>query len=204
MRDTNEFAERIGITQAHLSGVENNKDNPSDSVLQIICNEFNIGRRWPKSGEGEKRIQFMSREEFIEKLPLEDRPESDEKKLLFIFNHPMPKVRDEFFALLRVYHAIIPTCDTPNGFGVLEIQTLELILSVIHDCFDRCNLQVQSLPDKISAVLSIPNKSSISQSVTKYSTLSSSNLGNSSVVKKAFWGMVSTISTSSSTALPQF
>ena len=56
----------------------------------------------------------------------------------------MPKVRDEFFALLRVYHAIIPTCDTPNGFGVLEIQTLELILSVIHDCFDRCNLQVQS------------------------------------------------------------
>ncbi|MBS6700278.1 MAG: helix-turn-helix transcriptional regulator, partial [Clostridiales bacterium] len=31
LRDTNEFAERIGITQAHLSGVENNKDNPSDS-----------------------------------------------------------------------------------------------------------------------------------------------------------------------------
>ena len=62
----------------------------------------------------------MSREEFIEKLPLEDRPESDEKKLLFIFNHPMPKVRDEFFALLRVYHAIISTCDTPNGFGFID------------------------------------------------------------------------------------
>jgi len=145
-----EFAERIGITQAHLSGVENNKDNPSESVLRIICNEFNIGIRWLKLGEGEKIRKLMSKEEFISKLPLKDRPESEESDLLFILMHPISKVREEFFDLSGLYRQIITTCDMPNGFDFLVTQTLDLVLNALHDCFSSCSTQIQLLPDEIN------------------------------------------------------
>lgn len=145
-----QFAEKIGITQAHLSGVESDKDNPSDSVLRIICNEFNIGGRWLKLGEGEKAQPFMSKEKFIAMLPIEDRPLPSESDLLFILNHQIPKVKDEFLNLTVLYRNIVTTCETPCGFDFLAIQTLALILRAVWSCFDNCSNQVRLLPDEIA------------------------------------------------------
>lgn len=145
-----QFAEKIGITQAHLSGVENSKDNPSDSILRIICNEFGVRMRWLKSGEGNQTETIMSREEYIKRLPPENRPEPNETTLNYVLNHPIPKVKEEFFALVNLYADIISTCEMVNGFDFLAIDALGQILNAVEICFCSCNSQVKTMPPKIS------------------------------------------------------
>lgn len=51
-----EFADNINISQAHLSNIENGKDNPSDKLLRVISAEYEISFDWLKTGEGEMTI----------------------------------------------------------------------------------------------------------------------------------------------------
>ena len=47
------FAAKIDISQAHLSNIENGKDNASNKLLRVIASEFNVNYEWLKYGEGE-------------------------------------------------------------------------------------------------------------------------------------------------------
>ena len=47
------FAAKIDISQAHLSNIENGKDNPSNKLLRVIASEFNVNYEWLKYGVGE-------------------------------------------------------------------------------------------------------------------------------------------------------
>lgn len=43
----------LGLSQAHISNIESNKDNPSDKLLMKICAVFNVSFDWLKTGIGE-------------------------------------------------------------------------------------------------------------------------------------------------------
>lgn len=45
-----EFAERIGVTNAHISRMEKRKTIPSESLVKLICKEFSINEEWLKNG----------------------------------------------------------------------------------------------------------------------------------------------------------
>jgi len=45
-----EFAERLGITNAHISKIEKGKTVPSDALIKLICKEFNVNELWLKKG----------------------------------------------------------------------------------------------------------------------------------------------------------
>lgn len=45
------FGERIGITSASLSNIENGKTNPSDQTIRSICREFRVREEWLRDGE---------------------------------------------------------------------------------------------------------------------------------------------------------
>lgn len=47
-----EFASEIGISQTHVSSIENGKDNPSAALLKLICVKFNISEQWLFEGLG--------------------------------------------------------------------------------------------------------------------------------------------------------
>jgi transcriptional regulator with XRE-family HTH domain len=47
------FSQLLGLSQAHVSNIESDKDNPSDKLLRAICTNFNISFEWLKNGEGE-------------------------------------------------------------------------------------------------------------------------------------------------------
>ena len=47
-----EFANELGISQTHISSIENGKENPSNILLKLICVKFNISERWLIDGEG--------------------------------------------------------------------------------------------------------------------------------------------------------
>ena len=59
----NAFAERINVSQQHISRLA--KDGtPSDRTIVDICREFGVNERWLRTGEGEM-LMHLSREEEI-------------------------------------------------------------------------------------------------------------------------------------------
>lgn len=57
------FGERIGITTASLSNIENGKTNPSDQTIRSICREFRVREDWLRSGEGSMYMQLTPDQE---------------------------------------------------------------------------------------------------------------------------------------------
>lgn len=47
------FANILGLSQAHISNIENDNDNPSDKLLKSICTTFKVNFEWLKNGVGE-------------------------------------------------------------------------------------------------------------------------------------------------------
>ena len=41
-----EFARRLGVTSAHISKIESKKTMPSQSLIKLICKEFEISEHW--------------------------------------------------------------------------------------------------------------------------------------------------------------
>lgn len=57
------FGERIGITTASLSNIENGKTNPSDQTIRSICREFRVREEWLRTGEGSMYMQLTPDQE---------------------------------------------------------------------------------------------------------------------------------------------
>lgn len=52
-----QYAEELGISQAHLSGVENGKDNPSMSLIKLVCVKYGISEEWLVDEKGSMFIK---------------------------------------------------------------------------------------------------------------------------------------------------
>ena len=48
-----DFAEKIKLTQGHVSDIENKRKSVSDRVIEIICLKFEINENWLRTGEGD-------------------------------------------------------------------------------------------------------------------------------------------------------
>lgn len=48
-----EFAERIGIKRNTIANYETGRNAPVDSVISLICREFDVREEWIRTGEGE-------------------------------------------------------------------------------------------------------------------------------------------------------
>lgn len=58
------FADRIGVKQNTVATYEIGRNPPTDTVLNLICREFNVSRAWLETGEGEM-FQPMDRDAVI-------------------------------------------------------------------------------------------------------------------------------------------
>ncbi len=47
------FADLVGVSQSHISKIENNQDNPSDRLLQKIIATWDLNKEWVLNGVGE-------------------------------------------------------------------------------------------------------------------------------------------------------
>jgi len=48
-----DVAERLGITQSHLSGVENGSTPTSNLLINAFCSIYNVKNEWLRTGKGE-------------------------------------------------------------------------------------------------------------------------------------------------------
>ena len=51
------FGDKIGIKKASMSAIENNRSNPSNQTVKLICNEFNVSYNWLVDGIGDVFIE---------------------------------------------------------------------------------------------------------------------------------------------------
>lgn len=61
------FAERINVSQQHVSRIAKN-GTPSDRTIADICREFNISETWLRTGEGDPNIRVDEDQEFQDVL----------------------------------------------------------------------------------------------------------------------------------------
>ena len=59
-----EFADRIGIKRNTIANYETGRNEPVDSVIALICREFNVNEDWLRDGTGEMFI-VQTRDEQI-------------------------------------------------------------------------------------------------------------------------------------------
>lgn len=47
------FGKRVGLKQSTITGYETGNRIPLDSVILLICKEFNVNEEWLRDGKGE-------------------------------------------------------------------------------------------------------------------------------------------------------
>lgn len=52
-----EFADKIGMKRNTIANYETGRNDPSASVISLICREFNANEEWIRTGEGEMFTQ---------------------------------------------------------------------------------------------------------------------------------------------------
>lgn len=48
-----EFADKLGISRNNIASYETGKSNLGDSVISLICREFDVNDIWLRTGEGD-------------------------------------------------------------------------------------------------------------------------------------------------------
>lgn len=59
------FAEKLGTSRNNIAGYETGTRIPSDAVVSLICNKFNVSEKWLRTGEGEPFVEKSRREQII-------------------------------------------------------------------------------------------------------------------------------------------
>lgn len=58
-----ELADKLHIKRTNIGNYETGVSSPSDSVIALICREFNVSEEWLKNGTGEMFIPIPVNEE---------------------------------------------------------------------------------------------------------------------------------------------
>lgn len=79
-----QFAQRLGITHAAISILENDKSGISNQTIAFICREFNINENWLRYEEGEMHAPESDEEELgrLVKRLFSARPASFQRALV--------------------------------------------------------------------------------------------------------------------------
>jgi transcriptional regulator with XRE-family HTH domain len=57
------FAERIKVDQSYITRMIKDRGVPSDRVIDIICREFSVNKKWLQTGEGDMFVQLSRSQE---------------------------------------------------------------------------------------------------------------------------------------------
>lgn len=109
-----EFAKSVGVSQSHISKIENNQDEPSDKLIQRILAVWGMDRNWLLYDEGD----FLNEFELTPKTQCLSAINEYEQKY-------GEKTSEELFTMIL---EIIKICETLNYFK--EDKTLEGVMNI--------------------------------------------------------------------------
>ena len=65
------FAEKLGTSRNNIAGYETGTRIPSDAVVSLICNKFNVSEKWLRTGKGEpfaKKSRDQEIREYVDRI----------------------------------------------------------------------------------------------------------------------------------------
>lgn len=101
------FADRIGVKRGAIANYEIGRNIPTDSVVSLICREFNVNELWLREGIGDP-FQVKSRAEEMGELVnnlMQDDEESFRVRLITALLRFDPKSK-HWSALEEIYNAV--------------------------------------------------------------------------------------------------
>lgn len=110
-----EFANRIGVSQSYMSKLfkSDTGSKPSDRLIRIICDEFNVNEEWLRFGTGEMYNQIN--EDTLNKLIKEYNLREADKRILKTYLSLNESNRDAFQKFLEVLATNMANDDTVNN-----------------------------------------------------------------------------------------
>ena len=80
------FADRIGVKQNTVAQYEMGRNIPIDSVISLICREFNVNEDWLRTGQGDMFIKPSRNEEMarLTKMLLNEEEDSFKNRLISV------------------------------------------------------------------------------------------------------------------------
>lgn len=61
-----EFADRLSVKRGAIANYEVGRNEPTDSVVSLICREFNVNEEWLRNGTGEMFIEIDEEDQLME------------------------------------------------------------------------------------------------------------------------------------------
>ncbi len=116
-----EFAKIFGLSHSHISNIENNRENPSETLLLFICSKFNISYEWLKYGEDEKDVvSGYSRVGRINNYNIANR--EFEENFRYMNDDEIADYTDAAFCALQMIRSNFRKDITDNRHGILQAQ----------------------------------------------------------------------------------
>ena len=128
-----EFASRIGIKRNTIANYEAGRNEPIDSVISLICREFNVNEKWLRTGEGEMFAPAPS--SALDALAQERGLTHREYIVLEKFLLLRPEVRADLIDCLMNIAAAINSDDVPAGTPAMPKK--EMTAEELHAELDR-------------------------------------------------------------------
>ena len=95
------FADRIGVKQNTVATYEIGRNPPNDTVINLICREFDVNENWLRTGEGEM-FRKLTRDERIADFVadvLRDEPDSFRKRFISMLS----SLNEDQWKMLEVF-----------------------------------------------------------------------------------------------------
>jgi HTH-type transcriptional regulator/antitoxin PezA len=79
-----EFADRLKISRGNIGSYEVGKSAPSDAVISLICEKFNVNEEWLRTGNGPMEIELARSEKITDFAAdlLKDEEDSYRRRLI--------------------------------------------------------------------------------------------------------------------------
>lgn len=94
-----EFSKALGLTQGHMTSIENGKRNITGRTVMSICRTYNVNEEWLRSGEGE--MFAVAGKNSLKQLIKEYHLDRREAVMLEAFLEMAPKQRRVFTGFLE-------------------------------------------------------------------------------------------------------
>lgn len=128
-----EFADRIGIKRNTIANYESGRNEPIDSVISLICREFNVNEEWLRTGEGEMFAPAPS--SALDALAQERGLTHREYIVLEKFLLLRPEIRADLIDCLMDIAAAINSDNVPAGTPAMPKK--EMTAEELHAELDR-------------------------------------------------------------------
>lgn len=86
------FGEKLGVTKAAISRIENGDRALTDQMIKSICREFHVSEPWLRSGDGEMFVESSKEDQLMEWAGdvLRDRDEAFRKRFVTMLSQLPP------------------------------------------------------------------------------------------------------------------